>query len=98
MTESRQIELRPGDMVFACHHEDGPVVMTYTYPGVQEDVFDAFAAFMRACGYHPEDYLPDDGDWAVRVRNFLNELTNPEAYGYAVSREVVKLAAELRDA
>jgi hypothetical protein len=42
----------------------------------------------------------EDGDsqWAVDVRNFLDKLTDPEGYGHAVSEEVVKEAARLRDA
>lgn len=45
------------------------------------------------------DFVDDDGDskWAVDVRNFLDELTDPEFYGHAVSEEVVKEAARLRD-
>lgn len=63
----------------------------------------AFEQFLRGCGfsfYGHLDFVDDDGDsqWAVDVRNFLDKLTDPEGYGHAVSEEVVKEAARLRDA
>ncbi len=63
----------------------------------------AFEQFLRGCGFSFDghlDFVDDDGDtqWAVDVRNFLDELTDPEGYGHAVSEEIVKEAARLRDA
>jgi hypothetical protein len=60
MTESRQIELRPGDMVFACYHREGlahyesgaNAVLCYVKPDAGlEDVVDAFSDWLRGCGF-----------------------------------------------
>jgi hypothetical protein len=59
-TESRQIELRPGDMVFACYHREGlahyesgaNAVLCYVKPDAGlEDVVDAFTDWLRGCGF-----------------------------------------------
>ena len=106
MSECRQLEVRPGDTVFVSVGEGGETHMHYMRQSSYHNLdamLSAFEQFLRGCGFWTEghlDFVDDDGDskWAVEVRNFLDELTNPEAYGLTCSNECVKRAAELRDA
>lgn len=106
MSEGRQLEVRPGDTVFVSVGADGETHMHYMRPSSYHNLdamLSAFEQFLRGCGFWTEghlDFVDDDGDtqWAVDVRNFLDKLTDPEVYGHAVSEEVVKEAARLRDA
>lgn len=106
MSECRQLEVRPGDTVFVSVGEDGETHMHYMRPQSYHNLdamISAFEQFLRGCGFSFDgrlDFVDDDGDtqWAVDVRNFLDKLTDPEGYGHAVSEEVVKEAARLRDA
>lgn len=106
MIEGRKLEVRPGDTVFISVGEDGETHMHYMQPSSYHNLdamLSAFEQFLRGCGFSFDgrlDFVDDDGDtqWAVDVRNFLDKLTDPEGYGHAVSEEVVKEAARLRDA
>jgi hypothetical protein len=103
---ARQLEVRPGDTVFVSVGEDGETHMHYMRPSSYHNLdamCSAFEQYLRGCGFSFDgrlDFVDDDGDtqWAVDVRNFLDRLTDPEGYGHAVSEEVVKEAARLRDA
>jgi hypothetical protein len=103
---ARQLEVRPGDTVFVSVGEDGETHMHYMRPSSYHNLdamCSAFEQYLRGCGFSFDgrlDFVDDDGDtqWAVDVRNFLDELTDPEGYGHAVSEEIVKEAARLRDA
>ena len=106
MSESRQLEVRPGGTVFISMARDGETHMHYLAGGdyqTLDSMCSAFEQFLRGCGFSFDghlDFVDDDGEseWAVEVRNFLDNLTNPEMCGYVVSDEVRQDAARLRDA
>lgn len=104
--KSRQLEVRPGDTVFISMSRDGETHMHYLAGGdyqTLDSMCSAFEQFLRGSGFTFDghmDFVDDEGEseWAVSVRNFLDSLTNPETFGHAVSEEVVREAARLRDA
>ena len=103
MREGRQLEVRPGDTVFVSVDITGEASMCYTRGGHISVLLEAFERFLKAEGFSfggHLDFIDDDGasEWAVDVRNFLDNLTNPEMCGYVVSDEVRQDAARLRDA
>lgn len=110
MSEGRQLEVRPGDMAFASIAKNGEVVLMYLsdFDDIALDSkLDFVRRFFQAQGHTIKNQLAEVDDfgesqWAVDVRNFLDEITDPEVYGLLfvgqAGREVVERAAELRDA
>lgn len=106
MSEGRQLEVRPGDMVFASVDGDGESVLMYLQGFMNmtlEGKLDFVRRFFQAQGHTIKNQLAEVDDfgesqWAVDVRNFLDELTNPDVYGWTCGDEARKRAAELRDA
>ena len=104
MSEARQLEVRPGDTVFILMEDNGAATMSYIHRhATLPEMVSAFEAFLRAAGYQFDgslDVVHDDSEpqWAVDVREFLDELANPDVYGWTCGDEARKRAAELRDA
>lgn len=102
----RQLEVRPGDMVFASVDEYGESVLMYLQGFMHvnlEDKLDFVRRFLQAQGHtitNPLDEVTDfdESQWEVDVRNFLDAITDPEVYGWKCGEDVRKRAAELRDA
>lgn len=102
----RQLEVRPGDMVFASVGEDGESVLMYLQGFMHanlEGKLDFVRRFFQAQGHTIKNKLAEVDDfgesqWAVDVRNFLDAITDPEVYGWKCGEDVRKRAAELRDA
>lgn len=106
MNGERQLEVRPGDTVFVSIDITGESTMCYTRGGHLSVMLEAFERFLKAEGFSFDGHLDfvnneDESQWAVDVRNLLDEITDPEVYGLLfvgqAGREVVERAARLRD-
>ena len=107
MSDSRKLEVRPGDTVFVCM-ADGHCNMHYIeHADSLEAMLQGFEQFLRGAGFSFDGHIDvcdsvGESQWAVDVRNFLDRITDPEVYGLLFvgqrGREVVEDAARLRDA
>lgn len=101
MSEARQLEVRPGDMVLASISRDGEAVTIYM--GVDANLdskLDLIRRYLLAQGHAgvgPLGEVDDYGDsqWAVDVRNFLDNLIDPEGYGWALASIGPETRAEI---
>ena len=103
MTEPITLEVHQGDTIFVSRAEGHCNLHYVEHGGHMEEMLTGFEQFLRGAGFSFDGHLTvcdDDTEtqWAIDVRNFLDHLTNPEAYGFAINNEVRIRAAELRDA
>lgn len=106
MSEGRQLEVRPGDMVFASVDGDGESVLMYLQGFMNmtlEGKLDFVRRFFQAQGHTIKNQLAEVDDfgesqWAVDVRNFLDQLANQIRDEGNPDFWIRKRAAELRDA
>jgi hypothetical protein len=103
MSEGRQLEVRPGDMVFASVDENGEAVLMYLHGFMHASLdskLDFVRRFFQAQGHTIKNQLAEvdelgESQWAVDVRNFLDGIANPD---FRCPLTVSERAAELRDA
>lgn len=100
MSDSRQLEVRPGDTVFVCM-ADGHCNMHYIeHADSLEAMLQGFEQFLRGAGFSFDGHIEicdsvGESQWAVDVRNFLDGIANPD---FRCPLTVSERAAELRDA